>query len=285
MNDLEIHWWEEVDFCPEEPFVLQKGDEGEEVEGLQQSLRDAGYDIQVDGDFGKGTDRAVRAFQKAHNLIIDGRVGDKTLAIIENNALPGLLSQADIEWAADELQVAVAGVMAVHEVESRGMGFFKSGQPAILFERHWMHRRLRHYNINPAPFVKLTPEIVNTKTGGYIGGEREHRRLAQAKEYHVPSALESASWGAYQIMGFHWKALGYESAEHYVECMEKSEREHLKAFVRFIQNDDVLLTALRNLDWAAFARRYNGPGYAKNRYDVKMHNAFVKHDAALRKVA
>jgi hypothetical protein len=285
MNDLEINWWEEVDFHPEEPLVLQKGDESEEVEGLQQSLRDAGYDVQVDGDFGPGTDRAVRTFQKRHGLVVDGRVGEKTLSIIENNVLPGLLSQADIEWAADELECAVAAVMSVHEVESRGMGFFKSGKPAILFERHWMHRRLRHYNINPTPFAKMTPEIVNTKTGGYIGGEREYRRLDQAKEYHIPSALESASWGAYQIMGFHWKSLGYKSAEHYVECMMKNEGEHLKAFVRFIQNDSVLLEALRNLDWSAFAHRYNGPGYAKNRYDVKMHTAFVKHDAALREVA
>lgn len=282
MNDLEIHWWEEVDFCPEEPLVLQRGDKSEEVNGLQQALRDAGYDIVVDGIFGPGTERAVRDFQKRQGLVVDGRVGEKTLSLIADNALPGLLTQADIEWAAGELRVPVAAVMAVSEVESRGMGFFKSGLPAILFERHWMYRRLKFYNIDPDPLVKLAPEVVNTKTGGYIGGEREHRRLAQAKEFHVPSALESASWGAYQIMGFHWKDLGYRSAEHFVECMMKNEGEHLKAFVRFIQNDSVLLTALRELNWATFARRYNGPAYAKNRYDVKMANAYSKHAAALR---
>lgn len=285
MSDNEIRWWEEVDFHPEEPLVLQRGNEGDDVEGLQQALREAGYDILVDGDFGPGTERAVRDFQKRQGLVVDGRVGDKTLSLIADNALPGLLTQADIEWAADELQVPVAAVMAVSEVESRGLGFFKSGLPAILFERHWMYRRLKFYGIDPAPLVKLAPEIVNTKTGGYIGGEREHRRLNQAKEFHVPSALESASWGAYQIMGFHWKALGYRSAEHFVECMMKNEGEHLKAFVRFIQNDSVLLNALRNLDWATFARRYNGPAYAKNRYDVKMANAFSTHDAALREAA
>lgn len=58
---------------------LVRGDSGEEVKTLQELLRKHGYDIKVDGKFGSGTEQAVRDFQKAHKLAIDGRVGPKTL--------------------------------------------------------------------------------------------------------------------------------------------------------------------------------------------------------------
>lgn len=54
---------------------LRKRDEGEDVRWLQGFL-----DISVDGDFGTKTDAAVRAWQKAHRLSVDGVVGDFTSA-------------------------------------------------------------------------------------------------------------------------------------------------------------------------------------------------------------
>jgi hypothetical protein len=38
--------------------------------------------------------------------------------------------------------------------------------------------------------------------------------------------------------------------------------------------------ALRQRDWAAFARGYNGPGYRANRYDAKLAQAFARHSSA-----
>jgi hypothetical protein len=37
-----------------------------------------------------------------------------------------------------------------------------------------------------------------------------------------------------------------------------------------------LLAALQSHDWAAFAKGYNGPGYAKNAYDVKLAEAYER---------
>ncbi len=82
-------------------------------------------------------------------------------------------------------------------------------------------------------------------------------------------------------MGFHWQHLGYDSARHYVECMHRGERDHLDAFVRFIGKDRRLHDSLRDQDWARFARYYNGPAYARNRYDEKMARAFARHSQAL----
>jgi hypothetical protein len=95
------------------------------------------------------------------------------------------------------------------------------------------------------------------------------------------SAYASASWGLFQIMGFHYKSLGFSSVDHYVSTMYIHEREHLKAFGQFISITKVsgksLLEWLRGKNWAKFAYGYNGSDYAKNNYDVKLLNAYNKY--------
>lgn len=60
--------------------TLRKGSSGEEVERLQQSLADAGYDVGgVDGIYGDKTAAAVRSYQKANGLLEDGIAGEQTL--------------------------------------------------------------------------------------------------------------------------------------------------------------------------------------------------------------
>lgn len=54
------------------------------VEFLQRSLSNLGfYHLAIDGDFGAGTEQAVKAFQTSKKLKADGIVGAKTLAAIE----------------------------------------------------------------------------------------------------------------------------------------------------------------------------------------------------------
>ena len=44
--------------------------------------------------------------------------------------------------------------------------------------------------------------------------------------------------------------------------------------VRFIRGNRSMLAALQKKDWKAFARLYNGPAYAQNRYDEKLSTAY-----------
>jgi N-acetylmuramoyl-L-alanine amidase len=54
--------------------------EGADVRELQEKLKAAGMEITVaDGVFGKGTDKAVRAFQTSKQLVADGLVGAVTM--------------------------------------------------------------------------------------------------------------------------------------------------------------------------------------------------------------
>jgi peptidoglycan hydrolase-like protein with peptidoglycan-binding domain len=63
--------------------MLERGSEGRSVRTLQQALVDLGYEIDVDGDFGRGTEAAVIAFQEANGLDADGVVGPNTWAALE----------------------------------------------------------------------------------------------------------------------------------------------------------------------------------------------------------
>jgi len=52
---------------------------GEDVRALQERLTELGYDVgTVDGVFGRGTDRALREFQRDNGLTPDGILNDET---------------------------------------------------------------------------------------------------------------------------------------------------------------------------------------------------------------
>lgn len=60
--------------------VLSNGSIGEEVKKLQRKLVSLGYALDVDGVFGPITESVVKKYQKAHGLLEDGIVGEKTSA-------------------------------------------------------------------------------------------------------------------------------------------------------------------------------------------------------------
>lgn len=64
---------------------LKRGCSGSDVKRLQELLTELGYDCgTADGIFGSKTEAAVKAFQKAHSLYVDGIVGAKTRDALQN---------------------------------------------------------------------------------------------------------------------------------------------------------------------------------------------------------
>lgn len=117
--------------------------------------------------------------------------------------------------------------------------------------------------------MKARPDLCNTSAGGYGLLSAQHGRLNAASQYDRTSALESASWGLGQVMGYHWKDLGYASIQAFINAMYKDEASQLEAMCKFIKTNG-LDQYLRKLDWAGFAFRYNGSGYKSNQYDTKL---------------
>lgn len=183
---------------------------------------------------------------------------------------PGPLGDADYERAAKAIGCTVAAVRAVAEVESRG-GFFADARPKILFERHIFSRQTNR------KFDASHPRVSSPAPGGYIGGPAEYDRLTAAIALDRAAALKSASWGAFQIMGFNHKAAGFADVEAFVKAMVAGQGAQLDAFARFI-NASSLGDELIRKDWPGFARGYNGPDYARNRYDIKLAAAFTLHN-------
>lgn len=255
--------------------VLRKGSTGHEVVTLQFLLRGAGINTAIDGSFGPGTERSVRAYQADNKLDVDGAVGSGTVgALLNSYNNPKFLKHADFVKAAVRTKSDLAAVLAVTEVESLGTGFLEDGRPKILFERHIMRRQLLERNINPTPFMASAPDLVAASAGGYVGGSAEYLRLARARAIDPDSGNCSCSWGMYQVMGYHAKSLGYSSIETFVAAMRNSERDHLESFCRYVEWDAGTAKALAKRDWTAFAKAYNGP--ASKGYDVKLKAAYER---------
>lgn len=176
---------------------------------------------------------------------------------------------------AKSIGVEPAALKAVAIVESAGDGYLPDGRCKILFEGHIFWRQLVIKGINPKIYASKNPDILfkdRDKTK-YKGGPAEYNRLAVASVIHKEAALRSASWGMFQIMGFNCKQAGYVDVFEFTEAMQQSAEYQLRAVASFIANAG-MLDSLRAKNWKEFARRYNGPAYAENKYDIKLDKAY-----------
>lgn len=253
---------------------------GEEVRYLQGFLGKYGF-LECNGVFDEKTCQAVINFQKQHDLNADGIVGYRSweALLFADCKTEEKLAENDFVLAAKLLDVETAVLKAVQQVETGGRGgFFAPGKPAILFEGHVFWHQLQKRSVNLETLVKGNESILYKMQDKkyYKGGVAEYERLEQARKIDREAANASASWGMFQIMGFNYASCGEKSVESFVESMSKSELNQLLLSVRFIKTAG-MLPALQKKDWAEFARRYNGPTYAQNKYDEKLASAYSKY--------
>lgn len=68
--------------------VLRRQSKNDAVATLQRALRQLGFPLAVDGDFGAATELAVMHFQASHGLAADGIVGPQTWDALQTDAQP-----------------------------------------------------------------------------------------------------------------------------------------------------------------------------------------------------
>ncbi len=183
------------------------------------------------------------------------------------------LTRAAFDNAVQRIGGDAAALWSLITVETRGFGFLPDKRPKILFERHIFHGRTN------GRFDLSNPDISSSHPGGYSNESGEYDRLARAMALDHDAALESASWGLGQVMGFNAKGLRYLGAQGMVTTFLNGEDEQLEASVRFIETNPALATAVKSRTWKTVAFFYNGSGYAENQYDTKLESNYGKYSA------
>ncbi len=186
-----------------------------------------------------------------------------------------VLTITDERWTAlaETLQVARPVLEAVARVESGGSGFVDSTppKPKVLFEGHYFHRLTGGRFSATHPTLSFANWTRQHYAKSALG---EWARLDSAIALDRDAALQSASWGAFQIMGANYAQCGYSDVETFVAAQYAGAPAQLECFTRFIARP-WYLEPLRAKDWALFAERYNGPGYRTNKYDTKLAQAYA----------
>ncbi|MFZ2007128.1 MAG: N-acetylmuramidase family protein [Stellaceae bacterium] len=186
------------------------------------------------------------------------------------------LAAGDVVAVARRLGCEPEAVWAVCDIESAGGGFLPDKRPKLLYEAHLFGRLTQHRW--DATHPNISSPVWNRALYG-APGAHQYDRLAEAIALDRAAALQSASWGMFQIVGMNFAACGFASVEDYVAAMCESEAAQLAAFAAFCAHEELVpLLVARN--WLQFALRYNGPGEAANDYAGKLAAAYSRRAAA-----
>lgn len=188
------------------------------------------------------------------------------------------LTDADIANVAAFLGADTAAVRAVIDVEAASYGFDARGRPRILNEPHIFWREL---GPGAARDQAGREGLAYARWGArpYLNSmDARYGWLARASKIDRDAALRSCSWGLGQVMGFNHEAAGFDTVTGFVADMMDGEGQQLMAMARFIKTRG-LDRHMRTRDWTAFARGYNGAGFATHGYHTRLAQAYRRHAA------
>lgn len=209
-----------------------------------------------------------------------GANGDTIWLEVDPAERHGRLTEEDFREVAAELGVEVAAIKAVVEIEAgkSHQGFWADNKPLINFDVTMFRKMAAKNKVSLAAATRNHPVIFARPNAARYGSQQagQQARLDAARKVHDLSAIEGTFWGMFQIGGFNWKKCGADTPQHFVELMSRSERDQLELFANFVRNSG-LLKDLQNKNWSAFARGYNGPGYAKRGYHTRMAAAYNRY--------
>jgi hypothetical protein len=183
-----------------------------------------------------------------------------------------------IQTLSDSIQVQLPTLLAVIETESNGVpGKIIAGklEPLIRYEGHYFDKLC-----NPSVRDAARKAGVSSPIAGKVKNPSDQvdvwALVRKAAQYDKDAAYQACSYGVGQVMGAHYKKLGYASVMDLVNDARMGLIGQVRLMTKFIKLfglDD----ELRNLDWSGFARGYNGPNYIKNDYANKLAKAYVEN--------
>lgn len=158
------------------------------------------------------------------------------------------------------------------DVESGGNGFNTDGKIIIQFEPVWFKRK-----VSFAPSGKWSINKVENQ-------RKEWEAFNSAFAINPEGAMWATSIGIGQIMGFHFKSLGYKTVGAMWDDAKRGEYQQVLQMVRFIKSKPALFNALKARNWHTVAMLYNGAGYmelakriGREPYNISLEKAHKKH--------
>ena len=174
------------------------------------------------------------------------------------------LTDEDFRIVAEELGVEVAAIKAVVKIEAgpKLQGFWAPGVPVA----NYVQSLFNKYKAKSKGRANKDAKVPSGLSGYAL---KEWTSLTNARKINADAADMGTYWGMFQIGGFNYKLCGCQTVEEMVAKVCESEFSQLEMFAVFIRNSG-MLESLQKKDWAAFARKYNGPSYAKRGYHTRM---------------
>lgn len=138
------------------------------------------------------------------------------------------------------------------------------------FEKHHFGKYLR----KKVDRTRAVGQNLITKkwTPGQPGGTAI---FARAWAINPHATMMASSFGLSQIMGFNHKEAGFRKVETMVDYMARSERHQLDVTMRLMEKMGVI-REMREGDYNGMARIWNGSGYARHGYHIKLQQAHVR---------
>lgn len=160
-----------------------------------------------------------------------------------------------------------AALNAVVQVESSGHGFSSvTGKIIIQFEPTWFKRKYADWQKFQANHT--------WQNNGVDDQTAEWRAFNDAFSLSATAAMQATSIGLMQVMGFHYRLLGFNSVGEMWDHAKESEANQLDIGIRFIKSNPKLDQALKEKNWRLFAYYYNGSQYEKFNYHNRLANAY-----------
>lgn len=111
----------------------------------------------------------------------------------------------------------------------------------------------------------------------YANLSGSYKRLVKAYSLDSEAALQSCSWGSFQIMGRWFSTMGYPNAHAFAKAMSRSEKEQMRALILYAKKvNPGLVNIMKEKDFDALAAAFNGTSYMQNKYHIKLRNSYEK---------
>ncbi|MGY4730456.1 N-acetylmuramidase family protein [Burkholderia pyrrocinia] len=220
---------------------------------------------------------------------------------------PETFSDAQLQHMASALNVEIAAIKAIVQQESQGHPFMENGLPPILYERTVFYS-IANLKIAAAAKAaakaaeeaaeKTAPKDAKSKgkkkkwkappeTNPYPNypdlcfkthepygkdGLHQYEKLIRACSLDAEVALQSCSWGGFQILGQNYAGCGCSTVFEFADKFMSGTDGQTEIFILFMKNvKPEALAGLREHNWEKVAAGYNGlywkkynPDYAKN---------------------